>query len=147
MGANPIPFPKVLVYVLLVAAAATAGAAVLRQDEAARRQVDPPAQLREIERFAGRRVTVTGRLADVISARSFTLNDGELGVLVLDVSVIPAIDDDLDGVLRGEQVQVTGIVRALTIEEMESFVGDLINERYEQFEGKPLILADYMTPK
>ncbi len=147
MGQNGISFPKVLVSLLLVGMAATAGVALLRQDEPARREADPRVLLEQIEGFVGRGVTVTGRLADVISARSFTLRQGEFEVLVLDVATIPAVDNDLDGVLRGEQVQVRGMVRALSIEEMESFVGELIDERYEQFEGKPLILADSVTPK
>ena len=66
---------------------------------------------------------------------------------MLHVSAIPAIDDNLDGVLRNEEVRVTGVVRRFALEEVGSYVGELPVERYESFVGKPVIVADSVTPR
>ena len=83
----------------------------------------------------------------MVSSKSFTLTDAVERILVLDVSIVPAVDNNLDGVLTGERVEVTGVVRIFAIEEAESYVGELIDERYEAFVGEPVIVADAITPR
>lgn len=88
-----------------------------------------------------------GHVGEVISAKSFTISDGVERILVLDVSALSALDNDLDGVVTNEQVRVTGVLRVLDIEEIESYVGELIDARYEAFVGQPVIVADAVTPR
>ncbi len=42
---------------------------------------------------------------------------------------------------------MTGVVRIFATEEAESYVGELIDERYEAFVGEPVIVADAITPR
>ncbi len=100
------------------------------------------------DELVGDRVTVTGRVGEVISAKSFTLtDDGGRRLLVLDVSTIPAVDDDLDGLVTDELVEVGGVVRTFRLEEIERHVGELIDGRYEPFVGRPVVLADGIVPR
>ncbi len=66
--------------------------------------------------------------------------------MVREVSV-PAVDNDLDGVLTDERVRVTGVVRVFALDEIESEVRGLMDERYERFVGDPVLLADAITPR
>ena len=68
-------------------------------------------------------------------------------MLVLDVSTIPALDHDRDGVLVNEEVRVEGVLRVLDIEEIESHVGELMDTRYQPFLGQPVVVADVVTPR
>ena len=140
-------FTKVLAGVTLGAVALVAGAVLAVRVEPRTAGQGVGAIVRRADRLMGERVTVTGRIGDVVSAKSFTLTEDNKRILVLDVSAVPAIDNNLNGVMRSERVQVTGVLERFAIEETESYVGELIDERYEPFVGEPVILVDAFTPR
>ncbi len=147
--AEPDPrasFPKVLLRIVVCAAALSAGVAFVVHEEPTSGGYDVTSVLREADRLIGQRVTVTGRVGEVVSAKSLTITDGGSNLLVLDISVIPAIDNDLDGVVANDRVQVRGMVRRFVIEEVERYVGELNDQRYETFVGKPVIVAESFRP-
>ena len=146
-GAGRVPSAKAFAGIIGIAVAVTlaVGFALRLRPESPGERVT--SVVRRVDRFVGQRLTLTGRLEEVVSAKSFTLTDGVERILVLDVSVVPAVDTDLDGVLTDERVEVTGVVRIFAIEEAESYVGELIDERYEAFVGEPVIVADAITPR
>lgn len=135
------------VAVALVAAAVSMGAAAFTGGESSPRGEDVTSVVERPDRFIGERTTVTGRVGDIMSATSFTVIDDAATLLVLNVSTIPAIDDNHDGVVRNEEVLVTGVVRRFAMEEIEQLVGDLLDERYESFVGKPVLVADSVSPR
>ncbi len=100
----------------------------------------------EADRAQERRMTVAGRVHEVVSAKSFTVTRGDDTMLVVGVPALPALDDDLDGILKGEEVRVSGVAKTFVLEEIERHVGELIDRRYERFAGKPVIVADSVTP-
>ncbi len=102
---------------------------------------------RQAERRLGQEVTIVGRVQEVISATSFTITDGVGHILVLGVATMPALDEDLDGVLIHEQVRVTGELHIFRMDEIESQVGELIDARYERFAGQPVVVANVVTPR
>ncbi len=140
-------FVKVLAGITVAAVAVVAGAAFVVREGPQASGDDVTSLVRRAPGVIGERVTVTGRVGDVVSAKSFTLTDDGARVLVLAVPVIPAIDNDIDGVLTNERVQVSGVVRRFVMEEIESHVGELIDERFEPFVGEPVILADSFIPR
>ena len=125
----------------------TTGAACARRGEPPTTGENVTSVARQADRLVGREVTVVGHVGEVISAKSFTISDGVERILVLDVSAMSALDNDLDGVVTNEQVRVTGVLRVLDTEEIESYVGELIDARYEPFVGEPVIVADAVTPR
>ncbi len=135
-----------LLVAVVAAVAVTTGVAVLVLDRLRDGDDGPGATVRLRDGAIGHRVTVAGRVGEVVSAKSFTVTDGTNAVLVLDVSVVPAIDNDRDGVLVGEQVRVTGVARRFVVNEIERYVGEFIDERYDRFVGKPVVVADAVTP-
>lgn len=137
----------VAVAVALVLAAVTMGAAALTGGDSGPRGTDVISVVQRPDHFIGERTTVTGRVGDVMSATSFTLTDDRAALLVLNVSTIAAIDDDRDGVMRNEEVLVTGVVRRFAMKEGEQLVGDLVHERYKAFVGDPVLVADSVTPR
>ncbi len=104
------------------------------------------AVLEDPQRFVGTTVRVSGRVSDVVSARSVTLGPGRL--LVLNIAAAPAIDDVADGnpSLIGEPVQVTGEVRIFRMDEIEAEVGALDEERFRAFIGRPVVIARSIDP-
>ncbi len=60
---------------------------------------------------------------------------------------MPGIDDNLDGVLAGDRVQVSGVIRRFGVDTIESSVGQIVDERYARFVGEPVIVADAVTPQ
>ncbi len=64
-----------------------------------------------------------------------------------DVSAVPAVDNDVDGLLLDELVTVSGDLLTLRVEEVEGYVGALVEDRYEAFLGGPFILADSFRPR
>ena len=146
-GVGPVPSAKAFAGIIGITVAVTlaVGFALRLRPESPDESVT--SVVRRVDRFVGQRLTLTGRLQEVVSSKSFTLTDGVERILVLDVSVVPAVDNNLDGVLTGERVEVTGVVRVFAIEEAESYVGELIDERYEAFVGEPVIVADAITPR
>ena len=140
-------FLKVLAAMTVAAVAVVAGAAFVVREGPETSADDVTSFVRRAHRFVGERMTVTGRVGEVISAKSFTVTDGGERLLVLAVPTIPAIDNDFDGVLTNERVQVTGVVRRFEIEALESHVGELIDERYQPFVGEPVIVADAFIPR
>ena len=133
--------------VAVVAAAVSVGAAALIGGESSPRSEDVTAVVERPDRFLGKRTTVVGRVGDIMSATSFTMTDDGATLLVLDVSTIPAIDDNRDGVVKNEEVLVTGVVRRFAMDEIEQLVGDLLDEQYESFVGKPVLVADSVSPR
>ena len=141
------PLRRLFSAIVVATVALTAGTACgLRGDPTARGE-NISSVAGQPKRFIGRRVTLVGRIGEVISGKSFTITDDVERILVLDVSTIGALDNNLDGVLTNEQVQVTGVLRMLVIEEIESYVGELMDERYEPFVGEPVVLADAVSPR
>lgn len=140
-------FVKVLAGMAVAAVAVVAGAAFVVREGPQASGDDVTSLVHRFPGVIGERVTVTGRVGDVVSATSFTLTDDGARVLVLSVPVIPAIDNDIDGVLTNERVQVSGVVRRFVMEEIESHVGELTDERFEPFVGEPVILADSFIPR
>ncbi len=130
-----------------LAAAVAMGAAAITGEGPRSRGEDVTSVLQRAEDFLGERATVDGRVGEIISATSFTVTNGGPRLLVLNVPVIPAVDDNLDAVVVNEEVQVTGEVRIFDVEEMESYVGELGDERYQPFVGKPVIVADLVRPR
>lgn len=129
------------------AAALTLGAAQLIGGDASPRGENVTTVLQRADRLIGERTTVTGRVGEVVSATSFTVTHDAAALLVLNVSAIPAIDDNLDGVLRNEEITVSGVLRRFAPEEIESYVGPIPAERYESFVGRPVIVADSIRPR
>ncbi len=138
---------RALAAIAVAAVAVVVGAALLVGPGREPSGDDVAALVRDAESYVGRRVTVSGRVGQIVSAQSFTVTDGTGRILVLDVSVVPAVDNDLDGVLTDERVRVTGVVRVFALDEIESEVGELMDERYERFVGEPVLLADAITPR
>ena len=136
-----------MVAVALVAAAVSMGAAALMGGKSRSGGADVTSVVQRPDRFIGERTTVIGRVEDIMSAKSFTVTDDSATLLVLNVSTIPAIDDNHDGVVRNEDVKVTGVVRRFATEEIEQLVGDLLDARYESFVGKPVMVADSVSPR
>ncbi len=101
----------------------------------------------DADHFVGHRVTLVGRVGEVVSAKSFTITDGVERVLVLDVSVAGALDNDLDGVVINEEAKVTGVLHILAIDKIEQYVGELTDHRYERFVGEPVLVADAVRPR
>ena len=128
-------------------AAVAMGAAEVTGRESGPRAEDVTSVLQRAEDLLGERATVVGRVGEIISATSFTLTNGGARLLVLNVPVVPAVDDNLDGVLVNEQVEVTGEVRIFSIEEIEAHVGELDEARYQPFLREPVIMADVVTPR
>ena len=136
-----------MVALAAIGAVVAMGAAAIAGGNSRSRGEEVTSVLQHAEDFIGRTTTITGRVGEIISATAFTLTDGDAAVLVLNVPVMPAIDDNLDGVLVAEHVDVTGEVRILDIEAIKSYVGELSNERSQPFLGKPVILADVVRPR
>lgn len=135
-----------MVAVAMAAAVVTMGAVALAGGTSSGGE-DVTSVVQHPDRFVGERATVTGRVGKVLSATSCTLTEDGMELLVLDVSTMAAIDDDLDGVVADEQVHVTGVVRRFTtIEEMERHVGEVPDARYEPFLGKPVLMAESVSP-
>ncbi len=132
---------------MVAAAAVAAGVVLLLQEEREPEREVVTSVLERADELAGQSVTVSGRVGEVMSATSFTLTDGVRHLLVLDVSAIPALDDDLDGLVTGELVQVTGVVQTFRPEEIERRLGELLDQRYEPFRGRPVVLADSFSPR
>ncbi len=143
---NARPSGKAL---LGIAAAALSVVAVvaLIVDERGDHGRDVASVVREGDELLGERVTVTGRIEQVVGAKSFILTEGSHRLLVLDVSVIPAVDNNLDGVLVDELVTVTGVLRTLGGEEVERYVGSVAANRHEAFLGRPVLVADSFRPR
>ena len=136
-----------LIAIAAVAVALSSCTACARRGQLADTGENVSSVLRQADRRMGQEVTVVGRVHEVISAKSFTITDGVELVLVLGVATMPALDNDLDGVLTNEQARVTGELRVLRIGEIESEVGELIDARYERFIGEPVVVADVVTPR
>lgn len=131
--------------IVLAAVVLAAGAAIVRREPSAGGD-DVSSVIRRADGLIGQRVTVRGRVGDVISAKSLTLTDDAHQMLVLDVSVIPAVDNDLDGVVVDELLEVSGVLRTFAFDEVERHVGELVDERHDSFVGQPVILADSFVP-
>ncbi len=102
-GVGPVPSAKAFAGIIGITVAVTLAVAF-----ALRLRPESPGEsvtsvVRRVDRFVGQRLTLTGRLEEVVSSKSFTLTDGVERILVLDVSVVPAVDNNLDGVLTGER--------------------------------------------
>ena len=136
-----------MIAVAAAAAAVSMGAAAVIGSESSPRGEDVSSVVERPDRFIGERTTVIGRVGDVMSATSFTVTDDAATLLVLDVSTIPAIDDNLDGVVMDEEVLVTGVIRKFVMGEIQPLLGDLQDERYESFVGKPVLVADSVSPR
>ena len=103
--------------------------------------------VRDPESSIGTLVTVKGRVEEVVSAKSFTLTADDERILVVDVSTIPALDDNLDEVLINERVEVTGTLRLFNLEQIEAQIGDLLDVRFERFAGEPVVIAEAVFPR
>ncbi len=140
-------FVKVLAGIAVASVIAVAGAAFIVKEGPDVSDDDVTSLVRRAHIRIGERVTVTGRVGELVSAKSFTLTDEGARLLVLGVATMPAIDNDFDGVFANERVQVSGVVRRFAIEEIESYVGELIEERFEPFLDEPVVVADTFIPR
>jgi hypothetical protein len=89
--------------------------------------------------FIGKTVTVSSKVAEVLSPNAFTLDDQELigGKELLVVGAIPAGSID-----EGKTVRVTASIRQFVIAEIErDFDLDLQPELKVEYEGKPVAIA------
>jgi hypothetical protein len=95
-----------------------------------------------LEDRVGQSVDVTGEVAEVISANSFTIGGDEIGenpILVVGKSV-PA------GLAAGETVRVSGTVTVFQVIGYERDLDlDLIDQEYEDFDNDPAIQASSVT--
>lgn len=90
--------------------------------------------------FMGKTVTISGKVAEVIGANAFTLDDQELigGKELLVVGAMPAIGS----IDAGNTVRVTGLVRQFVTAEIErDFDIDLQPGLKAEYEGKPVAIA------
>ena len=133
--------------IFAAAVGVVAGVALLVDDERGGPGDDVTSVLRRSGELLGERVTVTGRVSDVLGATSFTMTDGARRLLVLDISAIAAIDNDLDGVIENELVTVSGVLRTLDVGEIERYADALVAEQYHAFLGSPVIMADSFRPR
>ncbi len=145
-GEGAAAFRRVLITIIALALVVTGTSALIRNGQGDPDRGEVSALLRDADRLIGSTVKLTARVDELISSKSFTLKDETGEVLVLDVSTVPAIDNDLDGAVQGERVQVTGRLLVLTREELEGYVGGLDDGRYEEFVGEPVIVARSITP-
>jgi hypothetical protein len=105
--------------------------------------------------FAGRTLSVTGEVSEVIDPRAFRMggDDGTLGIgaddglLVIGAKTLPQWagsdirEDDLDA-LEDRTVVATGTVRRFVLVEVEEELDiDLDDEIYVEFEGEPVLVA------
>ncbi len=148
MRAKPaISFPKTLLVLVGVALATIVLSAWLRSLGSTSERNEASVFMSGADDLIGETVTLDATVGEILSAKSFTLRAEEGEVLVLDVSTVPAIDNDFDGTFVGEKVQVTGTVRELTAEELEAQLGHWTDRRYERFIGEPVIVASSVTPR
>jgi hypothetical protein len=95
-----------------------------------------------LEDRVGQTVDVTGEVAQVISANSFTVGGDEIGenpILVVGANV-PA------GLAAGETVQVAGTVTVFQVAGYEQDLDlDLVDQEYEDFANDPAIQASSVT--
>ena len=96
----------------------------------------------ETDELIGETVTLSGEVERVISPRGFILQDDELfggeDVLVVSATDIPLVE--------GTAAQVTGIVRELTIADVEREYGfDLDPELEVEFSNRPVVVATEAT--
>lgn len=90
----------------------------------------------------GQDVSLTGEVAEVLSAEAFTVGGDEVGenpVLVVGADV-PA------GLADGDTVAVSGTVVVFSVPGYEEDLDlDLIDQEFEDFDGDPAIQADSVT--
>lgn len=96
------------------------------------------------EQFYGRRVTVTGNVNVILSPNAFTIAE----VNLLDLGEITILSSTPRRALNeGEPLRVTGTVRQFVRAEIERDLDfDLDEDLAVQFEEKPVIVADSITP-
>ncbi len=138
---------KVLLGLVGAAVALVAGVALIVEDERGGGGRDVGSIVRHADELLGEEVTVTGSVGEITGAKSFTMTEGAHRLLVLDVSVIPAIDNDLDGLVVDERVTVTGVLLRLGSKDVKRYLGVSVEHRYSAFLGEPVVLADSFRPR
>ncbi len=96
------------------------------------------------EPFVGQRVTVSSEVEEVISTSAFTLDSPTaIGNRLLVIRITPGEVTVIEGV----PVQVTGTVREFELPAIEEEVGvALDDEAFTEFEGRPAIVAQSISP-
>jgi hypothetical protein len=106
----------------------------------------------EPEAFYGQQVSIEGLVGDRVGAQGFLLNDdvflgdlfGTSRVLVIHRGELPFDVEAWDG----ERVSVMGTVHPFTRAEIEDELGHpLDDERYADYEGEAVIIADEIAPR
>jgi hypothetical protein len=118
-------------------------------------QEGPGATVDEIVEYPrswyGRSVIVAAPVADVLSARAFTLSDDDLffgeELLVIARNPIPHLTGPAAAsIVEGDRVQVSGTVDYLRVPDVEARLGlDLDDTLFAEWEGRPVIVADTVT--
>ena len=111
--------------------------------------------------YAGQYVSVTGEIEEVISGRSFTIEDSDLlfdealrvigavefpglGPLVGGVGVGPGVGT---GFALGDEIRVNGVVRTFNLVAFERDFGvDLDDNLYRDWEGQAVLIATELLP-
>lgn len=101
------------------------------------------------EAYQGQTVSVAGRVSDITSENSFTLEGPTIGgpdLLVLSstsLSDLTGREIDPDSLTNDlDQVQVTGTVRTFDRNQLTSELNlDLDEDTYEAYEGRPVLIA------
>lgn len=99
------------------------------------------------DQYIGRTVAVKGDVGEMLEEnRIFTLSDGD--VLGSDELLVGVSNPDLlrNGLQGGDQIVVNGTVEMFRLQEVERrFNMDLDDGQYQDYEGKPAILAQTIT--
>ena len=101
----------------------------------------------DTEEYIGETVTISGEVENVVSLDSFVLEDEENLFDQGEVLVI-SVENQIEPIREGENVQVTGEVRRFEITELErdydlTWDLDLQRELEAEYEDKTVIVADF----
>ncbi|MDR7380791.1 hypothetical protein [Promicromonospora iranensis] len=93
----------------------------------------------DVSTLAGENITISGEVSDVLSTVAFRLAGTGWDVIVLDA--------EQAAVEAGNTVQVTGTVRQMNVAEFEEdYSLDLDDGRYEDYEGRLVLVAETVEP-
>ncbi|ERT09662.1 hypothetical protein M595_0385 [Lyngbya aestuarii BL J] len=99
------------------------------------------------EEYIGETVTISGEVENVVSLNSFVLEDEE-NLFDEDEVLVISVENQLEPIVDGENVQVTGEVRRFEITELErdydlTWDLDIQRELEAEYKDKTVVVADF----
>ena len=99
----------------------------------------------ETQQYLGTSITVRGIVQEMVGDAAFLMQEESLftdkELLVINAARSPVELPDESEI----DLQVTGILQRLSVEEVEQTYGTQLNPRLREYEGLPVILADAIT--